>query len=307
MIVETPANERLRERIEELKRQLNAVIMAHNYQRPEVQEIADVVGDSLEMAREATRLEADVLLVCGVLFMAESAAILNPERTVLLSEGTAGCPMADMITVEDLRRWKQRYPDAAVVCYVNSSAAVKAESDYCCTSANAVAVVEAVPSEEILFVPDQNLGSFVAGRTDKRIILYPGYCNTHHRVTAQHIRKAKEEHPEAVMLVHPECRPEVVALADEALSTSQMAAFVAESEAKEFLIGTEEGLVYRLQKDNPEKAFYVVTTLLVCPDMKKTTLEEVVRTMELRRNVVAVAEETRVKAKEALDRMLAIT
>lgn len=307
MTTDTPAKERLRERIHELKGELNAVIMAHNYQRPEVQDIADVLGDSLEMAREATRLDADVLVVCGVLFMAESAAILNPERTVLLSEGTAGCPMADMITVEDLRRWKQRYPDAAVVCYVNSSAAVKAESDYCCTSANAVAVVEAVPSEEILFVPDQNLGSFVAGRTDKRIILYPGYCNTHHRVTARHVRKAKQEHPEAVVLVHPECRPEVIALADEALSTSQMAAYVAQSEAKSFLIGTEEGLVYRLQKDNPEKAFYLVTTSLVCPDMKKTTLEEVVQTMELRKNVVAVAEETRVKAKEALDRMLAIT
>jgi len=307
MIVETPANVRLRERIEVLKAELNAAVMVHNYQRPEVQDVADVLGDSLEMAREATRLDAEVLVVCGVLFMAESAAILNPGRTVLLSEGTAGCPMADMITVEDLRRWKQRYPEALVVCYVNSSAAVKAESDYCCTSANAVAVVEAAPSEEILFVPDQNLGSFVAGKTGKRVIVYPGYCNTHHRVRAQHIRRAKEEHPQAVVLVHPECRPEVTALADEVLSTSQMAAFVAASEARAFLIGTEEGLVYRLQKDNPEKAFYVVSASLVCPDMKMTTMEEVVRTMELRRNVVAVAEETRVKAKVALDRMLAIT
>ena len=307
MVVDMSPNERVRERIEELKSELNAVVMAHNYQRPEVQDIADILGDSLEMAREATRLKADVLVVCGVRFMAESAAILNPERTVLLSEGTAGCPMADMISAEELGRWKEKYPSAAVVCYVNSSAAVKAESDYCCTSANAVAVVNAVPSDEILFVPDQNLGSFVADRTEKHIILYPGYCNTHHRVTAQHILKARAEHPDAVVLVHPECRPEVTALADEALSTSQMAAFVGQSGAKAFLIGTEEGLVYRLRKDYPEKLFYVVSTSLVCPDMKKTTLEEVVETMERKRNVVTVPEETRVRARKALDRMLAVT
>lgn len=300
------SEDKLGERILELKKELDAVIMAHNYQRPEVQDIADITGDSLELAREATLLDAEVIVLCAVRFMAETAAILNPTRIVLLAEGTAGCPMADMIDVDDLRQWKQRYPKATVVCYVNSSAAVKAESDYCCTSANALRVVEAVPNGEILFIPDKNLGHYVSTKTNKRIILYPGYCNTHHRLTPKHVIRAKQEHPDAVTLVHPECRAEVIALADAALSTSQMALYAKESSAKTFLIGTEEGLVYRMQKDNPEKSFYVISKVLICPDMKKTTLNEIAQTMELRRNVVVVPEEIRLGAKRALDRMLDI-
>lgn len=300
------SEDKLRLRIIGLKKELDAVIMAHNYQRPEVQDIADVTGDSLELAREATQLDARVVVLCGVRFMAESAAILNPSRTVLLSEGTAGCPMADMINIDDLRQWKSRYPNATVVCYVNSSAEVKAESDYCCTSANALKVVEAVPNDEILFIPDRNLGHYVSTKTDKRIILYPGYCNTHHRLTTKHVMRAKQEYPDAVVLVHPECRAEVIALADAALSTSQMIQYVKDSSAKTFLIGTEEGLVYGMQKDNKDKTFHVISKVLICPDMKKTTLEKIAETMEFRKNAVVVPEEIRLRAKRALDRMLAI-
>ena len=296
----------LRERILDLKKKLNAVIMAHNYQLPAVQDIADITGDSLELAREATGIECEVIVLCGVRFMAESVAILNPERTVLLSVGTAGCPMADMIDADELRQWKQRYPGAAVVCYVNSSAAVKAESDYCCTSANALKVVEAVPNDEVLFVPDRNLGHYISTMTEKRVILYPGYCNTHHRLTAKHVMRARREHPDAVVLVHPECRPEVIEKADAALSTSQMLRYARESPEKQFLIGTEEGLVYRLQQDNPGKSFHTISKSMICHDMKKTTLYEVVQTMEQRRNVVVVPEDIRLGAKRALDRMLAV-
>ena len=296
----------LRERILELKRSLNAVIMAHNYQIPEVQEIADITGDSLELAREVTRMECEVIVMCGVRFMAESAAILNPSRTVLLGEGSAGCPMADMISADDLRQWKQRYRGATVVCYVNTSAAVKAESDYCCTSANASRVVEAVPNDEILFVPDMNLGHYVSTKTSKRIILYPGYCSVHHRLTAKHVMKARREFPDAVVMVHPECRPEVIEQADAALSTSQMLRYAGESSAKTFLVGTEEGLVYRLRKDNPGKTFHIISRSLVCSEMKKTTLDEIVQTMEQMRNVVDVPEEVRLAAKRALDRMLSV-
>src|SRR4030042_1826676 len=195
----------LRDKILKLKKDLNAVIMAHNYQRPEVQDIADFVGDSLELARKATQLDVEVIVLCGVHFMAESAAILNPARTVLLAESTAGCPMADMIDADELREWKKKYPQAAVVCYVNTTAAVKAESDICCTSANAVKVVEAIPNDEILFVPDQNLGHYVSTKTKKKIILYPGYCITHARLNARHVLAAKEAHPDAKVVVHPEC------------------------------------------------------------------------------------------------------
>jgi quinolinate synthase len=292
------------ERILELKKRLNAVLMAHNYQRPEVQDVADFVGDSLELAREATELDAEVLVFCAVRFMAETAAILNPNRMVLLAEGTAGCPMADMIDVESLREWKAKYPEATVVCYVNSSAAVKAESDYCCTSANALKVVEAVPGNQVIFVPDRNLGHYVAGRTRKQVILYPGYCVVHDRIRERHVERAREEHPEAIVLIHPECRPEVIARSDAALSTSQMARYVKDSAASDFVIGTEEGLLHRLRLDNPDKRFYLLSPGMVCHDMKKTTLAEIVATMEGMENVVTVPEETRARAKRSLDRML---
>jgi len=280
--------------------------MAHNYQRPEVQDIADFVGDSLELARKATQLEVKVIVLCAVHFMAENAAILNPSRTVLLAESSAGCPMADMIDADELREWKKKYPKAAVVCYVNTTAEVKAESDICCTSANAVKVVEDVPNDEILFIPDRNLGHFVATKTKKKIILYPGYCVTHARLTAKHVLAAKEAHPDAKVVVHPECTAEVIALADAVLSTSQMARYIKESPAKKFLIGTEEGIIHRLKKENPGKTFYVVSRAMVCPNMKKTTLEKLATTMETRRNVIVVPEDIRLRAKRALDRMLEI-
>ncbi len=302
----TNSEQVLRDRILKRKKDLNAVIMAHNYQRPEVQDIADFVGDSLELARKATELDVEFIVLCAVHFMAENAAILNPSRTVLLAEGTAGCPMADMIDADGLREWKKRYPNAAVVCYVNTSAAVKAESDICCTSANAVKVVESLPNEEILFIPDQNLGHYVSTRTKKKVILYPGYCITHARIHAKHVLAAKEAHPDAKVVVHPECSAEVIALADAVLSTSQMARYVRESRAKTFLIGTEEGIIHRLKKENPDKTFYVVSRAMVCPNMKKTTLEKLAVTLETKRNVIVVPEDIRLRAKRALDRMLAV-
>lgn len=297
----------LREKIFHLKRKLNAVIVAHNYQRPEVQDVADFVGDSLELARECTKVQVDTIVFCGVDFMAENAVTLNPTRTVLLSEGRAFCPMAQMIDIDNLREWKERYPKAAVVCYVNTSAAVKAESDICCTSANAVKVVDSLPNEEILFVPDQHLAHYVSTKTKKRIIAYPGYCITHCRLKSQHIIQAKQAHPDAPVLVHPECVSDAIDYADAVLSTSQMARYVKESPAITFLIGTEMGLIYRLQKENPDKTFYVLSTGLICPTMKRTTLPIVAETMEKRTNVVKVPQEIRVRAKQALDRMLAVS
>jgi quinolinate synthase len=298
--------ERLRNRIAELKKSLNAVIVAHNYQRPEVQDIADFTGDSLELARKCTTVDAKVIVFAGVHFMAESAYILNPKRTVLLTEAGAGCPMADMITEEDLLEWKKKYPKAAVVCYINSSAAVKALSDICCTSANGVQVVQSLPQKEILFVPDQNLGHFISRSTDKKMILYPGFCTPHQRVIPRHIDLARERYPGCVVMVHPECRPDVVDKADAAMSTSQMLRYAKESKDRVFVIGTESGLLHRLGKENPGKQFHLLTEGLVCPNMKKTTLESVVLTMEQMRNVITVPEDVRLKAKRTLDRMLKV-
>jgi len=296
----------LKKKIAELKRELDAVIVAHNYQRAEVQDIADFVGDSLELARQCTEVAAQTIVFCGVYFMAETAAILNPERTVLLSEGSAGCPMADMITADVLIGWKERYPRASVVCYVNSSAEVKAESYICCTSANGVQVVESVPNDEIIFIPDQNLGHFISTQTKKNIILFPGFCHVHHRIKPEQVKLAKQLHPDAQLLVHPECRPEVIALADAALSTSQMLRYAKASSHNSFIIGTEEGLLHGLRKENPGKSFYLVTHSQICTDMKKTTLEKVAQIMELKQNIVTVPEGIRLKAKQAIDRMLAI-
>ncbi|MFC1992761.1 quinolinate synthase NadA [Chloroflexota bacterium] len=298
--------EQLRDKIAVLKHELDAVIVSHNYQRPEVQDIADFVGDSLELARQCTKVDASTIVFCGVHFMAEIAAILNPGRTVLLSEGRAGCPMADMIDAAKLKGWKRRYPEALVVTYVNSSAEIKAESYICCTSANGVKVAESVPSDEILFVPDQNLGKYISKQTDKKVILYPGYCIVHHRMRAEQVKEARKLHPEAQVIVHPECRPEVIALADAVLSTSQMLRYVQASSAGSFIIGTEEGLLHRLHNENPDKAFYLVTENQFCKNMKRTTLETVAQTMESRLNIVTVPEEIRLKAKQAVDRMLAI-
>jgi quinolinate synthase len=300
-------DQQLREQIAELKKKLGAVIVAHNYQRPEVQDIADFVGDSLELARRCAEVKAETIVFCGVHFMAETAAILNPDATVLLSAATAGCPMANMIDADKLREWKEKYPKATVVAYVNTTAAVKAGSDICCTSANAVKVVQSVSNDEILFVPDKHLGHYVSTKVSgKKLILYPGYCIAHVRLAAEEVQRAKESHPEAKVLVHPECREEVIKLADAVLSTSQMVRYARENPAKTFLIGTEEGLLHRLYKENPKKKFYLLSPSLVCANMKKTRLETVVETMKLKRNRVTVPEDVRLKAKQALDRMLAV-
>lgn len=297
----------LQAKILELKKKLKAVIVAHNYQRPEVQDIADFVGDSLELSRKAKEVaDAREIIFCGVHFMAETAAILNPTRPVLLAEGTAGCPMADMIDVPDLLEWKARYTQAAVVCYINTTAAVKAECDICCTSANAIEIVESLSNEEILFIPDMNLGHYVSTKTKKKMILYPGFCITHKRLQAEQVRRAREAHPEALVIVHPECTPEVIAQADAVLSTSQMVRFAKESPAQSFLIGTEEGLLHRLRLENPNKTFYVISNSMVCPNMKRTTLDRVLRTMEEQRNRIIVPEDVRLKALRAVERMLAV-
>ncbi len=299
--------EELQQKVLELKKELNAIIVAHNYQRPEVQNIADLTGDSLELARKCAGNKAETIVFCGVRFMAETAAILNPSSTVLLSHADAGCPLADMIDVERLRQWKEKYPEAAVVAYVNTTAAVKAESDFCCTSANGVEVVDAVPSEEILFVPDQNLGHYVSTKTSKKMILYPGFCNTHAKLTAEEVKLAKQRYPQAKVLVHPECRPEVIDLADAALSTSQMLRYAKQSNHKVFLIGTEEGILHSLREQNSDKEFHLISDGFICPDMKKTTLETVIETMQTRSNVVTVPEEIGIRAKQAIDKMLDIT
>lgn len=296
----------LRAEILELKAQMRAVIVAHNYQHPEVQDIADFVGDSLELARKSTELNARAIIFCGVHFMAETAAILNPDKAVYLAHGTAGCPMADMIDAKELRQWKGKYPGSAVVCYVNTTAEVKAESDVCCTSANAVKIVEAVPQDEVLLVPDENLGRFVAARTKKKVTLhfYPGFCVTHARLGAEQVKLARSLHPDSPVVVHPECKPEVSALADAVLSTSQMIRFCKESPARSFLIGTEMGIIHRMRREAPDKEFFLISNSLICPNMKKTTLDSVVDTMRSQRNRVTVPEDVRAKAKRAVDRML---
>ncbi|MBS3899984.1 MAG: quinolinate synthase NadA [Dethiobacter sp.] len=297
----------LLERLRELKEQRNAIILAHNYQIGEVQDAADYVGDSFGLSRIAANTDADVIVFCGVHFMAEGAAILAPEKTVLLPEILAGCPMAEMITAEALRDKKKEYPEATVVAYVNTSAAVKAESDICVTSSNAVAVVNSLAAAEILFVPDMNLGSFVADRTDKRVILWEGYCITHHRVRAADVTQARERHPDALVVVHPECRPEVVKAADYAFSTGGILDFARNSREKKLIIGTEMGLIHRLQRENPEKEFYLLHQGLVCPNMKYTNLEKVVTALEKMQPVITVSASVRERARQALERMLAVS
>lgn len=295
------------DRIMRLKQERNAVILAHNYQAGEVQDVADFVGDSLELSRQAAGTGADVVVFCGVHFMAETASILSPEKTVLLPDKHAGCPMANMITAEQLRTKKQELPRAAVVCYVNTSAEVKAESDICCTSANAVKVVESVDSDEILFIPDQYLGHYVSTRTTKKIHFWPGYCPTHAKILAEDIQKRKAEHPQAKVVVHPECRPEVIALADAVLSTGGMIRFARQEDVREVIVGTELGIIHRLRKENPGKKFYSVSPKAVCPNMKKISLDKVLRALEEMAPEVKVPEPIRVRAKAALDRMLEIT
>lgn len=296
----------LKEELLSLKKKRNAVILSHNYQLGEIQDIADFVGDSLELSQNAAKTDAAVILFCGVHFMAETASILCPNKVVLLPDMHAGCPMADMITADQLRQKKKEYPEAAVVCYVNTTADVKAESDICCTSANAVRVIESLDAREILFVPDQYLGNYVSTKTGKEMILWPGFCPTHARIQPRDILRHKAEHPRAKVVVHPECRPEVTALADEVLSTGGMIRFARESEAKEIVVGTEIGIIHRLRKENPGKNFFPVSEQAVCPRMKLITLERALWSLQEMTPVVKVPEEIRIKAKRAVDRMLAI-
>ncbi len=289
-----------------LKKEKSAVILAHNYQVPEVQDVADLIGDSLELSRAAARLDAEVIVFCGVDFMAETAAILSPQKRVVLPEKGAWCPMAHMITPEQLKEMRSLYPDAAVVAYVNTTAEVKAESDICCTSANGVQVVNSLEQKEIIFVPDRNLGAYVQRHTDKKIIPWNGYCYVHDRFTPDEVRAARVLHPKAEVLVHPECRPEVIDAADHVFSTSGMGRHARASSTKEFIIGTEVGMIYRLKKDNPDKEFYPLSEKAVCQNMKKTNLEKVLRALQTLEPRVTVPEEIAVKAKRSIERMLAV-
>jgi quinolinate synthase len=296
--------EALQERVARLKQDRNAVILAHNYQLDEVQDCADHTGDSFELSRIAANSDAEVIVFCGVHFMAESAAMLAPNKTVLLPELAAGCPLADMVSPEALIEFKQKHPDAAVAAYINSSAAVKAESDICVTSANAVQVINSLKEQRVIFVPDCNLAHFVSRRTGKEIIPWHGYCITHHRVYPEDITRARQAHPGAAVIVHPECRPEVVELADAALGTGGMIRFARETEYTEIIVGTEMGMVYRLRKECPDKNFFLLSTGLVCPNMKYTTLEKVAWSLENMENKITVSPEIAKKAARALQRML---
>ncbi len=299
-------SEDLIKKIRELKKKREAIILAHNYQLPEVQEIADITGDSLELSRAAARTEAKVIVFCGVHFMAETAKVLSSAKTVLLPDEQAGCPMADMITREQLLEFKSAHPGIPVVAYVNTSAEVKAESDICCTSANAVRVVESLESREILFVPDKSLAAYVASKTSKTIIPYCGYCPTHHRILASDVLRAKREHPEALVIAHPECTMDVISLADAVESTSGMLRFVAASQAKEFIICTERGLLYRLKKENPNKVFYNPSPVNVCPNMKKINLEKILWSLEDMQPAIELPEDVITRARCAIERMIAL-
>ena len=326
----SPDTTSLQQQILELKEQKRAIILSHNYQRDEVQDIADFVGDSLELSRIAATRECEMIIFCGVHFMAESASILSPDKTVLLPEIDALCPMADMINVDSprpvrkrfpgfdnppayvypaefsLRDIKKQYPGVPVVAYVNTTAEVKAESDICCTSANVVKVIESLPGDEVICIPDKNLSLWAARNTKKKVIAWDGYCNIHERVTTDDVKKARSEHPGALVMAHPECRIEVLEMADHVTSTSGMLRYAHASEAKEFVVGTEIGLMHRLRMENPEKEFYALRKDMICPNMKRTTLKSILRAFQENTYVVKVPEEIRVPAKRALDRMLEI-
>lgn len=300
-----PTNELLAE-LDRLRRERNAVILAHNYQNPEVQDIADYHGDSLGLSRQAAATEADVIVFCGVHFMAQTAKILSPDKLVLLPDLGAGCPMADMIGPEELRAFKAEHPGAPVVAYVNTTAEVKAEVDICCTSANAVQVVRSLPDSKLLFVPDQYLSHWVAQQVpEKEIISYGGFCPTHVRIDPKSVLAAKEAHPDAEVIGHPECPPDLLALCDAVKSTSGMISYARESAATEFIIVTECGMVHRLEQDVPGKIFHGLPEI-VCPNMKRTTLEKVVAALRELKHQIEIPEDVRVRALRAVQRMVAI-
>jgi len=297
----------LEDKIRQLKKKRKAIILAHNYQLPEVQDVADFHGDSLELSRMAADTCAEVIVFCGVHFMAETASILSPDKLVIMPDVNAGCPMANMITASDLKKLKEKHPGACVVGYVNTPAAVKAELDICCTSTNAVAVVNSLEDKkEIIFVPDKYLADFVSKQTGRKLIAWNGFCPTHIKILPEDIKREKRFHPNAKVIVHPECLPGVVALADAVLSTSKMCKFARETTAKEIIVGTEVGLIYRLKKDNPDKEFYPASEAAVCPNMKRTTQEKILWALEELKEEIRVPDDIRRAAKKAIDRMLEI-
>jgi len=299
-------NRELKERIARLKKELNAIILAHYYQRDEIQEVADFRGDSFLLAQKAAQTDADVIVFCGVHFMGESAKILAPDKTVIIPDERAGCPMADMVNVEGLRALKRKHPNATVVTYINSSAEIKAETDICCTSSNAVKVIQSVKSDEIIWVPDKNLGHYVSQFTDKKMIIWEGYCNTHDLLTVKDVEEMRRLHPNAQFVAHPECRPEVVEMADFVGSTTAIIKYCKESEHTEFIVGTEDGTGFQLRQDSPHKTFHFASKFLVCPNMKVNNLKKVVRCMETMQPQIYVPPQIAEKARLSLERMLQV-
>lgn len=296
----------LKERIQELKKERNAIILAHYYQRDEIQEIADFRGDSFLLAQKAASTDADVIVFCGVHFMGESAKILAPNKTVIIPDERAGCPMADMVNVDGLRKLKARHPNAKVVAYINTSAEVKAETDICCTSANAIKVIEAVDSDEVIWVPDKNLGDYVQKHTGKKLIIWEGYCNTHDMLTVRDVEEMRNQYPQAQFVVHPECRPEVVKLGDFVGSTTAIIKYCRESDCREFIVGTEDGTGYQLRLDSPDKTFHFATKYLVCPNMKVNNLKKVVKCLESMTPQIYVPPHIADQARLSLERMLLV-
>ncbi|MEJ2098081.1 MAG: quinolinate synthase NadA [Deltaproteobacteria bacterium] len=296
----------MKNKIRELLKKRNAILLAHNYQPPEIQELADLCGDSLELSIKASKTDAEVIVFCGVHFMAETASILSPEKTVLLPRKDAGCPMADMITPEALRQMLEKLPPIPVVTYVNSPAAVKALSTICCTSANAIKVVESLEEDTVLMAPDRNLAQYTAAHTSKKIHIWNGYCPIHDLLSPKDVMKAKSAHPNAEFMAHPECRPDVLELADRVVSTSGMIRHASASKNYSFIVGTEVGLLHPLQKANPDKAFFPASEKMICGDMKKITPSDVLRCLETMEGEVCVPEAIRVKAFKAVQRMISL-
>ena len=294
--------------IDQLKKERGAVIIAHNYQPDEVQALADFTGDSLELSRKAAELDEEVIVFCGVHFMAETAAILSPEKTILLPDQFAGCPMADMITADQLRARKAEHPDAVVIAYVNSSAAVKAEADLCCTSSNAVKIVQSVPVDrDIIFVPDTHLGHYVQELVGREMIIWDGYCPTHSRIRDRDIVREKQDHPQAKVMSHPECPQNIRDVSDYLLSTGQMIEHARNSDENEFIVATEMGLLYRLRNENPEKKFYSVSDRALCPNMKKIDAEKVLWSLEDMQHRITVPEDISTKARRSIEAMLELS
>jgi quinolinate synthase len=299
-------NRELQEKILRLKKEKNAIILAHYYQRPEIQEIADYLGDSFGLAQKAKETDADVILFCGVHFMGESAKILNMEKTVLIPDERAGCPMADMVNIDGLKKLKAEHPNAKVVAYINTTAEIKAETDICCTSSNAKAVIESIDAEEIIWIPDKNLGQYVQQFTDKKMIIWEGYCNTHDLLTVPDVEKLKQEHPDAVFVAHPECRPEVWRMADFVGSTTGILKFCRESEHQKFIVATEEGVRYMLELESPDKEFIFASKFLVCPNMKVNNLKKLANALETMQPEIYLPDDVADRARASLERMLQV-